>query len=551
MIRTRGPWQCAFSSGVPPPPSPLTSVAKRQGSGPVPVAAVTAAAAAGDNRPAKECAEKQEEKDRSTGKDPISASGGCPGNSDTRNGCADAAASGGRVNEHGGERPAVAINGLARRVSSESGARDDDDVGDSEASGRGKATDTVPAEAVRDAGFLYVNTTTGETAREPPAELCARREEARSAGEYLVFVPSHSFVAAVASNSTVCTDIAASGEAVAMSSSLSEAASAVGAAAERVLQAVDNGPCSSARDEAAAEADGNGDGSGRRTAAAPEPCGRQEQRSSYQSPLEAPTPPTAVKREGGTPSGSGGSGGSGGGGETWDRFSSLPTIDLSQGVASAPLDVDDVGTGNGKGGGGTGEACSAGGGEGVGPAEGAGKVAATMWTCDDCTLLNVTRRTICEVCKKPRSENFGPRHGVVKRGKDEGVGGLSGRAGSGKLRLGQRRNSGSAPQSSITSFTARPVPPEIADNGKGKGSGRGSMVASSSATATATAAATAAAGPCSRSSLHPSPPSAGASLTAAVAPTNFFPTVRSQERSSSAAASTATTPAAAADKTQQ
>lgn len=486
--------------------------------------------------------EEGEDKPRTS--EAISAGGDCPYDHN-RTGCADAATSGERGKEHGGERPAVAMNGQALCGGSQRDARaSSDSGGDGETKGRSKATDTVPAETVIEEGLVYLNTATGETAREPPAELVARVEEAESAGEYLVFVPSRSFMAAVARNATVATDTngTAAGTAcaaVGVSSSLSEAASTIGAAAERALQGVVSEPCSSVREEAAAKA--GGDSSARKTATS-ESCGRQEGRIAYQSPLEAPTPPTAVKREGSTSGGSRGSGsranGSGGGGETWDRLSSLPMIDLSQGVASAPLDVDQIDVGGGNVGGGTGKVESEGCEEGAGITDGGGKVAATMWACCVCTLLNKARRTTCAACSNRRPANFGRQQVMVQRGRDEGAWGVSGRAGNGKLRLMQRRGGGSTPQSSITSFTG-----PTRDNGKGKGSGRGSNVASSGTTATA--------GSCSRSSSQSSQPPAAASPTAVLTPTNGTNGVPTQPSSPPAPAAATAAATATADTTRQ
>ncbi|CAN0517357.1 unnamed protein product, partial [Ectocarpus sp. 12 AP-2014] len=127
-------------------------------------------------------------------------------------------------------------------------------------------------------GPVYLNTATMETVREPPAELLALADQAESAGNYLVFVPSHRFVAAAAgavpasasshnsnvaaapalSHSSSNMDVDSNGSnpaaasafshnssnmdadsnAAVTESRMSEAAPAVGAAAERVLQVV-------------------------------------------------------------------------------------------------------------------------------------------------------------------------------------------------------------------------------------------------------------------------------------------------------------------------
>ena len=265
--------------------------------------------------------------------------------------------------------------------------------------------DAMPAEAVRQGGLVYLNTITGEAVHEPPAELLTRAEEADSAGEYLVFVPSRNFV-----------------EAAEAASGLSEAASAVGAAAENVLQAVaDAGACSSAMKASGSGGGGNG-------AEAPKHRGEEEQGAQERVPLPliaAPTPPTAVKLSAAaaaagssTPGGSirsGGSsgGGAAGGGETWDRLSSLPMIDLSQGAPSAPLDVE-----NGDGGGGGGAEAGAGVAVAVEGAAAAPAAVAAMWTCTACTLLNKARRTTCAVCSKARPKSFDAQQ--VRVGKEPG-----------------------------------------------------------------------------------------------------------------------------------
>lgn len=59
------------------------------------------------------------------------------------------------------------------------------------------AAPAAPAEvAVLDPGILYLNPATSETTRVPPPELLAQSEEADEAGGYLIFVPSSVFVAA-------------------------------------------------------------------------------------------------------------------------------------------------------------------------------------------------------------------------------------------------------------------------------------------------------------------------------------------------------------------
>ncbi|CAN0454354.1 unnamed protein product, partial [Ectocarpus sp. 8 AP-2014] len=115
-------------------------------------------------------------------------------------------------------------------------------------------------------------------------------------------------------------------------------------------------------------------------------------------------------------------GGGGGGGGTWDRLSSLPTIDLSQGVASAPLDIENAGGAGGH----------------------AAVTVAATWTCVACTLTNKSRRTTCELCgtsrPKASSQQRPPSSSSlsVDSGGGGGGGGSHRRVGSvSKLRLRQ------------------------------------------------------------------------------------------------------------------
>lgn len=315
------------------------------------------------------------------------------------NGHADAVAAASSSGEGQGGGGATAGGGEGSVVGGGGG-------GGSSGSGRGEDSakaDTgemhvVPEQALREGGLVYLNTTTGETVREPPAELVTRAEEADSAGEYLVFVPSRSFV-----------------EAVGASSGLSEAASMVGAAAETMLQAVVDAGSSSASRKAPHD-----DGGGRGTEAPPKGCREEDgpQQLSRRPSLEAPTPPTAVKpvaaaaaasASGG--SSDGGGGGFNGGAETWDRLSSLPMIDLSQGAPTAPLDVENAGAGGGGTGAGSAVAVTA-----------EGAAAAAMWTCTACTLLNKARRTTCAVCANARPKSFETQQVGVEARKGGGAG---------------------------------------------------------------------------------------------------------------------------------
>lgn len=51
-------------------------------------------------------------------------------------------------------------------------------------------------------GILYLNTTTGETARIPPPELVDQSKAAENAGEYLIFVPNRAFIRALVASSS-------------------------------------------------------------------------------------------------------------------------------------------------------------------------------------------------------------------------------------------------------------------------------------------------------------------------------------------------------------
>lgn len=103
-----------------------------------------------------------------------------------------------------------------------------------------------------------------------------------------------------------------------------------------------------------------------------------------------------------------------------------------------------------------------------------------------------------------------------------------------KLRLLQRRTSGGVPQSSITSFTSRPLSvtsdgsSKSVITGDGGGGGDVQLVSPPSSAAPVSAAGTS---PLSQPvpSSQPAPPS---SLTSATAPNTGFPAVRSRELSS-------------------
>lgn len=368
MVRTRGPWRCVFSNGR----EPLSS-----------------AATAGPG------AEEKQKVETPAGASILAGTGARRGDSSSgivsSNGHTNDAASSGDAQD--GRRTAASGGDGGGCVvdCGGGGGNDSTGVGDGE-------MDVVPAEALRKGGLVYLNTATGETVREPPAELVSRAEEADSAGEYLVFVPSRSFV-----------------EAAEAAAGLSAAASAVGAAAENALRAVADAGTSSS-------ASGGDDCAGRNGTVADKRRREEEegsqQRARLPSSLEAPTPPTAATPAAvGSDQSGGGGGGNGAtwGGETWDRLSSLPMIDLSQGAApSAPLDVENTGV---CGGGGSGA-----GSEAAGAVAVAGATAGT-WTCTRCTLVNRASRTTCEVCANARPKSFGAQQVRVENERgDEGTG---------------------------------------------------------------------------------------------------------------------------------
>lgn len=408
MVRTRGPWRCVFSNG-----GHAGGAVSFSPAGAASVAAAEAAL-------------------------PLKGDGGHQPSA-TSSSTTTVTTTGNEGSE--GADYATAGNGLGERqggVQAKAVVAVDEEAGRLEGGREGRACDgsgpgRVPPEALREGGLVYLNTATGEAVREPPEELVARADEAESAGEYLVFVPSCSFVtaaAAAAATSVVASpacsspshnNAAEAAAAAAAASRLSEAASAVGAAAESVLQAVVGEPRCSAKEEAPRPQQADG-----RAPVAAATCERQRggkegEQGPRKSPLDAPTPPTVAKPVAASSSGvvvSGGDGGrgretgtGGGGGETWDRLSSLPMIDLSQGPASAPVGVE--------------EEAEAGGGEGVGESgagvavEGAAVAAVGMWACTVCTLLNKSRLTKCAVCGNCRPKNFGLQQ-QVRVGKEEG-----------------------------------------------------------------------------------------------------------------------------------
>ncbi|CAM9620456.1 unnamed protein product [Ectocarpus sp. 12 AP-2014] len=560
LVRTRGPWRCIFSQGR----QPLASVGKVRSEGTAAAAAAAAATAAGVMRRTEGCKSVRERALSSAGGDGFERNGGRTSNGvgKSNGGGVDAAATvggDGRSGSEGTQELSVVAAAAAAAAAADgrSGFGGGGEGGDRRG---GQEEGARPVREPRaEQGPVYLNTATMETVREPPAELVALADQAESAGDYLVFVPSHGFVAAAAgavpasasshnsnvaaapalSHSNSNTDVDSNGSNPAAASAfshnssnmdadsnaavavarMSEAAPAVGAAAERVLQVVAAAgeSCSPPSSTTAVNA---GTGSGGAAAAAAAALGSntrcnsqgdQVQGTQQGSPLEASMTPSTVAKAvldvSSSSSSSGRRGGSGGGGGTWDRLSSLPTIDLSQGVASAPLDVENVGGARGN----------------------AAVTIAATWTCVACTLTNKARRTTCELCgtSRPKASSQQRHPSSSSSSVDSGGGGGGGggshrRVGSvSKLRLRQPARS-----TSITPFTSRP-------GGGGSATGVGGSTGAPA------------------SSSSPQPP---LSQAAATTPINGFPSVRSQERSSppsAAAAVAAAAAAAAADKARQ
>ncbi|CAN0116413.1 unnamed protein product, partial [Ectocarpus sp. 13 AM-2016] len=588
LVRTRGPWRCIFSEGR----QPSASVGEARNNGtPAAAAAVmhpsasvgevrsngnadTAASGAGVMRRTEGCKSAGERALSSAGVDGVERNGGCTSNGvgKSNGGGVDSAAmigGDGRSDSEGTQELSVVAAAVAAAADGRAGFGGGGERGDRRGGQEEGARPVREPRAER--GPVYLNTATMETVREPPAELLALADQAESAGDYLVFVPSHRFVAAAAgavpasassrnskvaeapalSHSSSNMDVDSNGSNPAAASAfshnssnmdadsngsnpaaapafshnssnmdadrnvavtvarMSEAAPAVGAAAERVLQVVAAAgeSCSPPSSTTVVNA-GTGSGGAAAAAAAAfvsntrrNSRGDQAQDTQQGSPVEASMTPSTVAKavlDGSSSSSSSGRRGGGGGGGTWDRFSSLPTIDLSQGVASAPPDVENAGGAGGN----------------------AAVTLAATWTCAACTLTNKARRTTCEVCgtSRPKASSQQRHPSSSSLPLDSGGGGGGGshrRAGSvSKLRLRQPARS-----SSITPFTSRP------GNG-GSASGAGG---STSAPTT---------------SSSPQPP---LSQSAATTPINDFPSVRSQERSSAPGAAAA----AAADKARQ
>ncbi|CAM9464474.1 unnamed protein product [Laminaria digitata] len=456
MVRTGGPWRCVFSTGA------LSSGARGNEAGAAKEEPLTSASSAGG-----------------------------PG----ANGPATASALGGResrlllppsssssslspllspplgVARGGGASTAIVGPVAASEATSEGGTfsvecHGSAAVGDAErggagggGSGSGPSSRGVDAPTLEGEGIVYLNAATGETVREPPAELVAQAEEAEKAGDYLVFIPCRSFVAAVMASSSTAVAAAAVISTPSIQR-MSGAASAVGSGAEPLL------PTAGRRSNTAGSRDDDG---------------------WTLNQLSTPSPLVAN-----APAAPGGSGGGGVG--TWDRLSvvsaagttpshprvSLPTIDLSQGApAPPPLLVVDDGDGGSAGSG------SGGGGSGKGGVEVVGVGARTgaaeeIWTCVACTLQNGVRHVVCEVCRKARPKTFrSQRLAQSASSFSSAASGSGSRRPQSRLRLPtQRANGDSAPQSAITSFTSRPESSVKGDSSsssstRGCGNGKG------------------------------------------------------------------------------
>lgn len=317
----------------------------------------------------------------------------------------------------GEDKPSARCNGgvVAAGAAKEGG-------GGGDSCGGGLKDGVIDALTPGEEGLIYLNAATGETTRDAPAELIVQAEEAHSTGEYLVFVPSRSFVAAVAS-SVSSSSVGAVVAAATASSTPGKAKtnSAVAAAGGSVSQTVGRSPAAgvSVEQKPAARI---GDAAGE----------LQQGR-----PPVAPTPPTVTPA---TRRFDGGGGGEKGARQAWDRLASVSepatttpsrlgalipstaattyaagargsrlaktgdrmpaaaamTIDLSQGVA-APLVVQDSGVRDGRGGVDV-NGCV------VGEADAAARgVTDGVWACVKCTLDNETRVRFCEACgtRKP------------------------------------------------------------------------------------------------------------------------------------------------------
>lgn len=207
MVRTRGPWRCVFSKGS----AARVSVGE---------------AAAGSQ---KDASPKKSSEDASIpAKDAVNEGTSC------RNDGPDKEESSGESEMHQPCSAAHSDDELAHQCSKASGQlalvkRKWSPVSGSDGESRtvevvkggadsSLTTDgpsNIPAESetecmewvdleteTAEEGILYVNQDTGEVTREPPPELLVKTGDAERAGEYLVFVPCRSFVAALREKSS-------------------------------------------------------------------------------------------------------------------------------------------------------------------------------------------------------------------------------------------------------------------------------------------------------------------------------------------------------------
>lgn len=245
MVRTHGPWRCVFSKAGTTAPPPA-SRKPRDDAGVIPPkqeevpASLTRGADLGNR-----CRDNNDACDGGARRDAAAAAAALqPGRRavdtqgvtrSSRCGEDDAAAAAtaavGIVRGGGGrKRGVVTSNGNGSRVGSDDAVMSEAGSGESGAAGvtaEGTVVDVGgdnhgvddgavggDVDAAAELGeegeeyFVYVNMVTGEVTREPPTELVARSEEAEQAGDFLIFVPSHSFVGAAASASASASNAA-------------------------------------------------------------------------------------------------------------------------------------------------------------------------------------------------------------------------------------------------------------------------------------------------------------------------------------------------------
>lgn len=399
MVRTRGPWRCVFSRRA------LASGARRDEAGHVgtaeeePPTPATSAGDPGADAPTSAVVGRVEDRlllpPPSASLSPVpSPPSGVVAREAHSTAVVGPVAAGGATS--GGDTLSVRCHGTAAVGEAERGDGDGGGGGGGRTSSRG-GLDAPPLE---EEGIVYVNAATGESAREPPAELLAQAEEAEKAGGYLVFIPCRNFVAAAAA-AVVGSSSAASAPSIPR---MSGAASGVGT----LLPTAGRSNAAGSRDE------------GRKPVGGEEGEGGGEQDRWALNKLSTPSPLIAD-----APAAPGGSGGGGGSVETWDRLSAVSAagttpshprvplprpIDLSQGAPAPPLlvgrDVDGVSAGSADGGRGKGDVEVLSGGSGT-------EAARDTWTCVACTLNNGVRHSACVVCGTARPKAFRSQVGGV------------------------------------------------------------------------------------------------------------------------------------------